>query len=98
MLTCGACAGWGATLVDSLDTLLMMNMSHEYTLARQHVAEIDFTYLVPTGSETFSTELPDLEGMEMAADKASQRKKPQKAGGKWVDPRRLREMDQHSPT
>ena len=90
-------AGWGATLVDSLDTLLMMNMSHEYTLARQHVAEIDFTYLTPSGSETFSTKLPDLAAMEMAEDEDSAAKAVGPMANRFPDPRRIKEYDQHSP-
>lgn len=34
--------GWGATIVDALDTLLVMELPHEYDLARQHVRDIDF--------------------------------------------------------
>lgn len=34
--------GWGATIVDALDTLLVMDLPEEYDLARQHVRDIDF--------------------------------------------------------
>lgn len=34
---------WGATIVDSLSTLLVMNLTDEYSLARTHVRQIDFT-------------------------------------------------------
>lgn len=34
---------WGATIVDSLSTLLVMNLTEEYSLARTHVRQIDFT-------------------------------------------------------
>ncbi|CAO1613788.1 unnamed protein product [Sympodiomycopsis kandeliae] len=34
--------GWGATIVDALDTLLIMGLSEDYDLARQHVRDIDF--------------------------------------------------------
>ncbi|PWN88406.1 seven-hairpin glycosidase [Acaromyces ingoldii] len=34
--------GWGATIVDALDTLLVMELPGEYDLARQHVRDIDF--------------------------------------------------------
>ncbi|BGO96578.1 hypothetical protein NBRC10513v2_000516 [Rhodotorula toruloides] len=89
--------GWGATIVDSLDTLLMMNMSHEYNLAREHVSQIDFTYLVPSGSRTFSTDLPDLDDMDVPdPDKADGSEQPQAQG--WVDSRLGKEKDQHSPT
>ncbi|GAA5834942.1 hypothetical protein JCM11251_002067 [Rhodosporidiobolus azoricus] len=87
--------GWGATLVDSLDTLLLMNMSHEYNLARQHVAAIDFTYLVPSGSKTFSTSLPPIEKMEIPAAKVTKEDEEEK---KWSDPRLRHAFDQKSPS
>ncbi|PWN51069.1 seven-hairpin glycosidase [Violaceomyces palustris] len=34
--------GWGATIVDALDTLLVMGLPAEYDLARQHVRDVDF--------------------------------------------------------
>ncbi len=34
--------GWGASIVDALDTLLVMGLPKEYDLARQHVRDIDF--------------------------------------------------------
>ncbi len=34
--------GWGASIVDALDTLLVMGLPIEYDLARQHVRDIDF--------------------------------------------------------
>ncbi|KNZ51253.1 hypothetical protein VP01_4024g2, partial [Puccinia sorghi] len=37
-------AGWGATLVDCLDTLLIMNLTLEYNYARTHVKAIDWTH------------------------------------------------------
>lgn len=37
--------GWGASIVDALDTLLVMGMPEEYDLARQHVRDIDFHHL-----------------------------------------------------
>ncbi|TIB40499.1 hypothetical protein E3P86_00661 [Wallemia ichthyophaga] len=36
--------GWGATIVDNLDTLLIMGLLDEYEEARQHVNQIDFNY------------------------------------------------------
>jgi len=33
---------WGATIVDSLDTLLIMGLSDEYNLCRPHVNQLDF--------------------------------------------------------
>jgi len=37
--------GWGATIVDALDTLLIMDLPAEYDLARQHVYDIDFHFI-----------------------------------------------------
>lgn len=42
--------GWGATIVDALDTLLVMEMPDEYDFARQHVRDIDFHLLAGTAS------------------------------------------------
>ena len=42
--------GWGATLVDALDTLLIMGLEREYNLARTHARALDFTLLMGTGS------------------------------------------------
>jgi len=56
-------SGWGATIVDSLDTLLIMGFEHEYNLAREHVRDIDFTYLTPSDPKAFSTELPPMAEM-----------------------------------
>ncbi|KAA1111823.1 hypothetical protein PGT21_013079 [Puccinia graminis f. sp. tritici] len=39
-------AGWGATLVDCLDTLLIMNLTLEYNYARTHVKAIDWAYTI----------------------------------------------------
>ncbi|EGG01508.1 family 47 glycoside hydrolase [Melampsora larici-populina 98AG31] len=36
-------SGWGATLVDCLDTLLIMDLPTEYEYARDHVASIDWS-------------------------------------------------------
>lgn len=38
--------GWGATIVDSLSTLLLLNLTDEYSLARTHVRQIDFSKIV----------------------------------------------------
>lgn len=37
--------GWGATIVDALDTLLMMGLHDEYRLAREHVYDVNFHYV-----------------------------------------------------
>jgi len=46
-----------------------MNLSHEYNLARKHVSEIDFTYLVPSSSHFFETsQLPPLASLDVEPD------------------------------
>ena len=42
-LVANAFNAWGATIVDSLSTLLVMNLTREYSFARTHVRQIDFT-------------------------------------------------------
>ncbi|WRT67490.1 uncharacterized protein IL334_004462 [Kwoniella shivajii] len=37
--------GWGATIVDSLDTLLLMGFSEEYNLCRPHVNQMNFHWV-----------------------------------------------------
>lgn len=37
--------GWGATIVDALDTLLVMGLHDEYNLARHHVHDVNFHYV-----------------------------------------------------
>ncbi|WWC60743.1 uncharacterized protein I303_103319 [Kwoniella dejecticola CBS 10117] len=37
--------GWGATIVDSLDTLLLMGFSDEYNLCRPHVNQLNFHWV-----------------------------------------------------
>lgn len=44
--------GWGATIVDALDTLLIMGLPREYAHARLHVRDIDFT-LVKGGRSAY---------------------------------------------
>lgn len=44
--------GWGATIVDALDTLLVMGLPRDYAYARQHVRDIDFT-LVSGGRSAY---------------------------------------------
>ena len=34
--------GWGASIIDSLDTLLILGLPQEYAYCRQHVREVDF--------------------------------------------------------
>lgn len=35
-------AGWGATIIDSLETLLVMGLQDEYNECREHVNRLDF--------------------------------------------------------
>lgn len=70
-----------------------MDLSHEYNLARQHVSDLDFTFLVPSGARTFSTALPDLSKLEPPAVEALQRE-----DGMRYPKQRLKDSDQHSPT
>ncbi|WWC89685.1 uncharacterized protein L201_004610 [Kwoniella dendrophila CBS 6074] len=37
--------GWGATIVDSLDTLLLMGFSEEYNLCRPHINQLNFHWV-----------------------------------------------------
>lgn len=46
--------GWGATIVDALDTLLIMDLPKEYDYARQHVRDIDF-HLVGGGRSAYGS-------------------------------------------
>ena len=36
--------GWGVSIVDSIDTMLLMNLTLQYEQAKQHVSTIDFTH------------------------------------------------------
>lgn len=49
--------GWGATIVDSLSTLLLLNLTEEYSLARTHVRQIDFTTI--SGEKSVYGQLKD---------------------------------------
>ena len=70
--------GWGATLVDSLDTLVIAGLHEEYALARTHVQALDFTQLSGSGSAygrmdgitlpTFETNIRYLGGLLGAYD------------------------------
>ena len=46
--------GWGATIVDALDTLLVMDLPVEYDYARQHVRDIDF-HLIGGGRSAYGS-------------------------------------------
>ncbi|GAA5896495.1 glycoside hydrolase family 47 protein [Sporobolomyces salmoneus] len=98
--------GWGATLVDNLDTLLIMNLSHEYNLARQHVSQIDFTYLVPASSRFFSTDhLPPLSSLDVTPDPnidydnlPNSEGESESAPNKWISQRLQSSLSPFSPT
>ncbi|PVG00894.1 seven-hairpin glycosidase [Serendipita vermifera] len=44
--------GWGLTTIDSIDTMILMNLTDEYEQARNHVAKVNFKYTY-TGSIPF---------------------------------------------
>ncbi|KAG0146546.1 hypothetical protein CROQUDRAFT_657175 [Cronartium quercuum f. sp. fusiforme G11] len=71
-------SGWGATIADCLDTLLIMGLPNEYQYAREHIRTIDWSYTLPkNGVETtvpfFETVIRYLGGMisayELSTDK-----------------------------
>lgn len=55
--------GWGATLVDSLDTLWIMDMKDEFHEAVRHVAKIDFNNLTHPNINLFETNIRYLGGL-----------------------------------
>ncbi|KAM0792930.1 hypothetical protein ACM66B_002689 [Microbotryomycetes sp. NB124-2] len=52
-------SGWGATIFDALDTLLVMGLEDEYLLGREHIARVDFTYLAPPDPTRYATPSED---------------------------------------
>ncbi|KAK3702810.1 hypothetical protein LTR37_014794 [Vermiconidia calcicola] len=60
--------GWGATLVDSLDTLWIAGMKKEFEEAVEAVAEIDFTTSVRSDIPIFETTIRYLGGLIAAYD------------------------------
>lgn len=72
-----------------------MNLSHEYNLAREHVSQIDFSYLAPSGALTFSTDLPPLESLELPESVPLE---PLVGAARFANPRFAAAMNQHSPT
>ncbi|SCV68306.1 BQ2448_427 [Microbotryum intermedium] len=77
--------GWGATIVDNLDTLLIMGLNEEYNLARDHVSALDFSYLLSPLS--FSDTLPKLEDMDLPTA-ARPRSPPRGPSGSQAKPRK----------
>ena len=60
--------GWGATLVDTLDTLWMMNLKDEFEDAVDAVKEIDFTTSARNDIPLFETVIRYLGGLVAAYD------------------------------
>ncbi|PWW74909.1 Glycoside Hydrolase Family 47 protein [Tuber magnatum] len=60
--------GWGATLVDSLDTLWIMGMEDEFMEAVDEVANIDFTTTPMASIPVFETVIRYLGGLIAAYD------------------------------
>ncbi|CCG83860.1 protein of unknown function [Taphrina deformans PYCC 5710] len=60
--------GWGATLVDALDTMLIMDLDDEYIEASAAVSKIDFTYTSSKTIPLFETTIRYLGGLLGAYD------------------------------
>ena len=61
-------AGWGATLVDSLDTLWIMGMEKDFRDAVRHVATIDWNNATSQHCSLFETNIRYLGGLLSAYD------------------------------
>ena len=61
-------SGWGATLVDSLDTLYLMNMTDEFDDAVKAVSHLDFSYSEDGVVNIFETTIRYLGGLLGAYD------------------------------
>lgn len=68
--------GWGATLVDSLDTLWLMGMKTEFEEAVEAVKEIDFTTSPRPDIPVFETVIRYLGGLIAAYDVSGQKYRP----------------------
>ena len=64
--------GWGATLVDALDTLWIMGLTHEFDKAVKLVADIDFTTNSKGKMRVFETVIRYLGGLVGAWDLATE--------------------------
>ncbi|KAL4920325.1 glycosyl hydrolase family 47-domain-containing protein [Aspergillus aurantiobrunneus] len=60
--------GWGATLVDSLDTLWIMDLKQEFSMAVDYIKKIDFTISTKKEIPVFETTIRYLGGMLGAYD------------------------------
>ncbi|KAJ5086851.1 Class I alpha-mannosidase 1A [Penicillium alfredii] len=65
--------GWGATLVDSLDTMWIMDMKDEFTEAVDAIRKIDFTTSIRQNIPVFETTIRYLGGLLGAYDISEQR-------------------------
>lgn len=66
-------AGWGATLVDALDTLWIMGMKDEFANAVEEVGKIDFTTSFRSDIPLFETVIRYLGGLIGAYDVSGQK-------------------------
>ncbi|KAK4128095.1 glycoside hydrolase family 47 protein [Parathielavia appendiculata] len=66
-------AGWGATLVDSLDTLWIMGMEEDFRDAVRHVASIDWNNATSRQCSLFETNIRYLGGLLSAYDLSQER-------------------------
>ncbi|KAL2257401.1 hypothetical protein VTK26DRAFT_216 [Humicola hyalothermophila] len=66
-------AGWGATLVDSLDALWIMGMKDEFMEAVRHVATIDWNRPTSRRCSLFETNIRFLGGLLSAYDLSQER-------------------------
>lgn len=65
--------GWGATLVDSLDTLWIMGLEKEFELAVHELKRIQFTTMLSTKVNVFETTIRYLGGLMSAYDLSGQK-------------------------
>ncbi|KAL4868602.1 hypothetical protein BDV12DRAFT_96418 [Aspergillus spectabilis] len=65
--------GWGATLVDSLDTLWIMGLKQEFSMAVDYVKKIDFTTSKRNEIPVFETVIRYLGGLLGAYDISGQK-------------------------
>ncbi|CAO3649055.1 unnamed protein product [Mucor hiemalis] len=59
--------GWGATIFDALDTMIIMGLDTEYDRALEHIKNVDWT-LSRDPSKTFETNIRYLGGLMAAYD------------------------------
>ncbi|KAK3896864.1 glycoside hydrolase [Staphylotrichum tortipilum] len=66
-------AGWGATLVDALDTLWIMGLKQDFRDAVEHVAAIDWDKATSEACSLFETNIRYLGGLLSAYDLSGER-------------------------